>query len=102
MSIIGELERQLTALRIEHEHAMQAIMHGGEDQPKLIMELRKQLAAAQAEVARLRAGLERLGNTSALSYCGLVQTWRGEEKARIDFARQLLQSPAEKGQVNPC
>ena len=106
VSIIGDLERELAAAEQKLEQAR--TYSGIEAYPcwlctyengKFIKycEPHRQLAAAEAEAARLRAGLERLGSETALSYCGLVQLWRGEEKARLDFARQLLESPAEKG-----
>jgi uncharacterized small protein (DUF1192 family) len=65
---------------------------------RIIGELEKQLAAAEAEVARLRAGLERLGSVEAF------ESWETiglETRARFYFARQLLESPDEKGQAKP-
>jgi hypothetical protein len=67
----------------------------------IIGELEGKLAAAESEVARLRAGLKRVGSTDPLTELGYGENWREENEARIDFARQLLESPAEKGRAKP-
>ena len=106
LRIIGELEGKLAAAEQKLEQAR--TYSGIEAYPcwlctyengKFIKycEPHRQLAAAEAEAARLRAGLERLGSCEGLILGGTVNP---EWKARIDFARQLLESPWEKGRGN--
>jgi len=100
VSIIGELERELAEVKQTLEECR--TYKGIEAYPcwlctyengKFIKycEPHRQLAAALTEVTRLRVGLGRLGSRDAFSYRGTVEMWRKEEKARIDFARQLLE-----------